>query len=287
MRNKTILSALCGLFLFTATTTISLASDGDTVLVTAGSATLTQSEFDQVISTMPPQLKAMLDAQPELKTEMLQKWADFAILAQEAEASGFGDKASAQRKIKEIRDRVMVQEMMESQMAETSVSDQEIAAYYNAHQSDYATPEKVKAQHILIHVKDFKDDAEVAQATKKTEDLLTKLKAGESFALLAQQFSDDTVSKVKGGDVGFFPKGEMVPPFEEFAFSAKVGDISNIIQTKYGLHIIKITDKTPAGVSPLENEKESIRIQLIDEKNRVRVETLLTELKKKYEVTIH
>ncbi len=285
MRNKTIFSTLCGLILLT--TSLSFAADTDKILVTAGSATLTQSEFNQIIASMPPQLKTMLDEQPALKNEMLQKWADFSILAQEAEASGFAEKATAQRKIKEIRDRVMVQELIESQMAKTSVSDDEVAMYYNSHKEDYATPEKVKAQHILIHIKDFDDAGEVAAAKKEIAEIQAKLKAGESFALLAQQYSDDTVSKVKGGDVGFFARGEMVPLFEEFAFSNDVGDVSDSVKTKYGLHIIKITDKTEAGFSPLAKEKDSIRVKLIDDKNQVRVETLLTELKKKYKVTIH
>ena len=285
MRTTTILSTLCGLLLLFSS--LSMASNTEKVLVTAGTATLTQSEFDTIIATMPPQLKAMLDAQPELKTEMLTKWADFAILAQEAEAKGFAEKATAQRKIKEIRDRVMVQELIESQMAQTTVSDEEVATYYSTHKEAFTTPERVKAQHILVHVKDFNNKDEVTAAKAKIAELKAKINAGESFAILAQRYSDDTLSKVKGGDVGSFPRGEMVPPFEDFAFAGQVGDISDRIKTKYGFHIIKITDKTPAGLSPLEREKEGIRIQLIDEKNQARVETLLTELKKKYPITIH
>ncbi len=285
MRNKAIISTLCGLFLLTAS--FSVASDKDKVLVTAGSATLTQTEYNEIIASMPPQLKAMLEEQPELRTEMLQKWADFSILAQEAEATGFADKPTAQRKIKEIRDRVMVQELIESQIAQTVVTDEEISEYYNTHKMAYPIPEQVKAQHILVHIKNFDDAKEVELANTKIEEIKSKLKAGESFAILAGEFSDDNVSKVKGGDVGFFSQGEMVPAFEDFAFQGKVGDVSDTVKTKYGLHIIKITDKIEAGTSPLEAEKEHIRIQLTDEKNQARVETLLTTLKSKYKITIH
>lgn len=285
MRNKTIITALCVLTLFTAS--LSLASDSDKILVTAGSATLSQSEFDKVIADMPPQLKTMLDEQPELKNEMLQKWADFSILAQEAERSGFGDKPTAKRKIKEIRERVMVQEMINSQMEQTQVSDEEIEKYYNSHKSAYPIAEQVKAQHILIHIKDFDDTAAVKAAETTLQEIQQKLQAGESFALLAGQYSDDSMSKVNGGDLGFFTRGQMVPAFEKFAFSGKVGDISDIVTTKYGLHLIKITDRIEAGTSPLDAEKENIRIQLTDEKNRTKVETLLSELKEKYPVTIH
>ncbi len=285
MRNKNIILTLCSFFLLTAN--LSYANETDKILVTAGNATLTESGFTELIAEMPPQLQKMLNEQPQLKLEMLQNWANFSILAQEAEATGFGDKKTAQRKIKEIRNRVMVQELIESQTTKTSVSDEEITTFYNDNKSNYAIPEQVKAQHILVHIKDFNDSKDVELANAKIKHIQAKLQAGESFAILAKQYSDDAVSKVKGGNVGFFSRGEMVPPFEEFAFNKTVGDLSEAITTKYGLHIIKITAKIKAGFSPLDKEKENIRLQLIDNKNRVQVETLLAELKEKYKIKIY
>lgn len=285
MRNHTIISALCGLILLTAS--LSYANDGDAILVTAGNATLTQSEFDAILIGMPPELKQVLDAQPELRTEMLSKWADYSILAQEADAKGFGEKETVQRKIKELRDRVIVQEFIESQIAQTSVSDNEIEAYYNSHQSDYPVPEQARVQHILVHVKDFDNVEEVNLANAKIKEIQDKLKAGESFALLAQQYSDDSRTKVMGGDVGFFGKGEIEQPFEDVAFTGPIGDVSSPVQTSIGFHLIKVTERKEAGVSPFDTEKENIRIQLLETKNSERVEALLLELKEKYEVTIH
>ena len=285
MRNKIILSTICCLFFFTVHP--GHAADSDKILVSAGSATLTQADFNRIIADMPPRLKKMVTEQPELKTEILQKWADFSILAQEAEASGLGDKETAQRKIKEIRDRIMVQALIENQMAKTTVTDQEVSDYYNSHKNSYFFPEQVKAQHILIHIKDFENAKAVERAKEKIKTLQAKLAAGDSFATLAQQCSDDTVSKVKGGDVGFFPKGEMVPAFEEFAFNGAIGDISEPVKTKYGFHLIKITDKIKAGFSTLAKETATIRMQLTEEKNRLRVEALLADLKKKYKIKIY
>jgi peptidyl-prolyl cis-trans isomerase C len=285
MRNKTIISTLCSLFLLTAS--FSYASDMNKVLVTAGNATLTQSEFDEILVGMPPELKQMLDAQPELRTEMLSKWADYSILAQEADAKGFGEKETAKRKIKEIRDRVMVQELIESQVAQTTVSDKEIEDYYNSHKSEYPIAEKARVQHILIHIKDFNDGAEVELANKRVAEVQAKLKAGEPFELMAQQYSDDTRTKVIGGDVGFFGRGEIEQPFEDVAFNGPIGEVSGPVKTSIGLHLIKVTERKEAGISPFAEEKENIRMQLVEEKNRICVETLLSELKQKYEVTIH
>jgi parvulin-like peptidyl-prolyl isomerase len=285
MRNKTIISTLCSLFLFTAS--LSYASDTNKVLVTAGNATLTQSEFDEILVGMPPELKQMLEAQPELRTEMLSKWADYSILAQEAEAEGFGEKESAQRKIKEMRDRVMVQELIESQMSQTTISEKEVLDYYTSHQSEYPIPAQARVQHILVHVKDFNDTVEVDRANQKIQEIEGKLQAGESFATVAQQYSDDSQSKVKGGDVGFFNKGEIEQPFEVVAFTAPIGEVSSPIKTSIGFHIIKPTERKEAGVSPFEKEKENIRMKLVEEKNSAKVETLLTTLKEKYPITIH
>ncbi len=285
MRNQTIISTLCGLVLLTAS--LSYANDGDKILVTAGNATLTQSDFDEILVGMPPELQQMLDAKPELRTEMLSKWADYSILAQEAEAKGFGEKETALRKIKEIRDRIMVQELIESQIAQTSVTDQEIEEYYNTHQSDYPVPEQARVQHILVHVKDFNNIEEVDLATKKIKEIQDKLQGGESFTLLAQQYSDDSRTKVVGGDVGFFGKGEIEQPFEDVAFTGPIGEVSSPVKTSIGFHLIKVTERKEAGVSPFDKEKENIRMQLVETKNSERVETLLTNLKQKYEVTIH
>ena len=285
MRNKTIISTLCGLFLLTAS--FSYASDADKILVTAGNATLTQAEFEEILIGMPPELKQMLNAQPELRAEMLNKWADYQILAQEAEAKGFGEKATAQRKIKEIRDRVIVQDLIESQVAQITISEAAIKDYYNSHKSAYPIPEQARVQHILIHIKDFNNVTEVELANKKASEIQDKLQAGESFALMAQQYSDDSQTKVIGGDVGFFSKGEIEQPFEDVAFTAPIGEVSSPVQTSIGLHIIKVTERKEAGVSPFEKEKENIRMKLVEEKNRISVETLLTQLKQKYEVKIH
>ena len=122
----------------------------------------------------------------------------------------------------------------------------------------YSTPEQVRASHILLKT-EGKDDAAVK---KQAEDLLAKVKAGANFAELATKHSQDEVSAAKGGDLDFFGKGKMVPEFDTAAFSLAPGQISDLVKTQYGYHIIKVTEKKAATTKPLEEVKAQIEDQL-------------------------
>src|SRR4029079_17395724 len=138
------------------------------------------------------------------------------------------------------------------------VSPADIQRNYEDNQQQYSTPEQVRASHILLKT-EGKDDAEVK---KKAEDLLAKVKAGGDFAKLATEFSEDDTSKVKGGDLDFFPKGQMVPEFDKVAFSLKPGEISDLVKSQYGYHIIKVTDKKPATTKTLDEVRAQIEDQI-------------------------
>lgn len=129
-----------------------------------------------------------------------------------------------------------------SEKNKVQIPEAKLKEYYEANKAQYSRPEQVKARHILLTTKD-KDDATVkAQA----EDLVKQLRAGADFAALATQYSEDPGSKEKGGDLGFFGRGSMVPEFEQVAFSATPNTISDPVKTQFGYHIIQVTAKQPA-----------------------------------------
>jgi len=105
-------------------------------------------------------------------------------------------------------------------------------------------PIKVKAQHILISVPEGSDQAKVDDANKKAQAILVRARAGEDFTVLAKQYSEDQATKDQGGELGWFSRGQMVPEVENAAFDLKVGDISEVVKSKYGFHIIKVEDRT-------------------------------------------
>lgn len=149
-----------------------------------------------------------------------------------------------------------------------TVTDREVERYYNQNLFMYETQEQVAASHILFKTGPDKDEGEVRS---QAEAVLARAKAGEDFAELAREFSEDT-SAEEGGDLGFFGRGQMVPEFEQAAFSLAEGEISDLVQTTYGFHIIKKTGSQPAFIRPLEDVKEEIRGTIAQEKAREEME---------------
>jgi peptidyl-prolyl cis-trans isomerase D len=150
-------------------------------------------------------------------------------------------------------------EALKSQM---TVTPQEVQQRYQQNIQSYTTPEQIRASHILFKT-DGKDEAAVR---KLAESVLAKIKAGGDFAALAKQYSDDTGSKDKGGDLDYFSRGTMDKDFENAAWALKVGQVSGIVKTQFGLHIIKLTDRKPATTRTLDQVRPQIEDQIRYEK---------------------
>ena len=139
-----------------------------------------------------------------------------------------------------------------------NVSDDDLRAYYDAHTSDYEKPEQVAARHILLKVDEAAGEEAKAAVRKKAEALLAKAKAGDDFAALASANSEDEGSATKGGDLGTFGRGAMVKPFEDAAFALNPGEVSDIVESQYGFHIIKVESKVPAHTQPFDEVRTNI-----------------------------
>lgn len=138
-------------------------------------------------------------------------------------------------------------------------TDKEIAAFYKAKFNTlFSHPERVRAQHILIAVTPDASAKSRQEAKAKAENVLAQLKKGADFAKLAAQNSDDPGSRDHGGDLGFFQRGQMIKPFEDAAFSLKPGQISGVVETRFGYHIIKVNEVTPARTDTVEQAKPRI-----------------------------
>jgi peptidyl-prolyl cis-trans isomerase D len=146
-----------------------------------------------------------------------------------------------------------------------TVPDSELRAAYAASMDSFRTPERVKARHILIKT-EGKSDAEKKQALAKAEDVLKQLKAGADFGQMAQKNSDDTSNAPKGGDLGFFGRGQMVPEFDQAAFNLKPGQLSGIVTTKFGYHILRVDEKESARIKPFEEVKPELAAQIKKER---------------------
>ncbi len=139
----------------------------------------------------------------------------------------------------------------------------EISDSYQANKFLYHQPERVKAAHILIKAEKGASPEKKAEAKKKIEELRKELEGGKDFATLAKQFSEDTGSKDKGGDLGFNERGAWVPPFAEAAFALKAGELSAPVETDFGFHLIKVEAKKPPENKELKDVEPEIARQLL------------------------
>jgi peptidyl-prolyl cis-trans isomerase C len=171
-------------------------------------------------------------------------------------------------------------------LAKTRVSETEARSYYDQHTEQFSEPERVKASHILIKIEPSADKAKREEARRKLAEIRDELTGGGDFAALARKYSEGP-SGPNGGELGYFERGQMVKPFEEAAFQMKPGEISGIIETRFGYHLIKVLDKTPAKKYPFEQKKKQITSQLKREKAGRAVKAHIASLRQNAKIEIY
>lgn len=165
-------------------------------------------------------------------------------------------------------------------MAPIVIPDQEIRTFYDTHPKSFKKSEQVRASHILIKVDSQAEQSVKDEKRAKLQEVQKRLKVGEDFAVLAKEFSE-CPSNIKGGDLGYFERGKMVKPFEDVAFKLKTGEVSDIVETPFGYHLIKVVDKKPASVVGYEDVKDKIGQYLKKEKTGKELKGYIEELRKK------
>ena len=178
-----------------------------------------------------------------------------------------------------------INKMMEVEVASAvAATDTDAKDFYDKNPDKFQQPESVRASHILLMTKD-KDEAAKKAAKTKIDELLKRAKAGEDFAALAKANSEDG-SAPQGGDLGPFQRGRMVPEFDKVAFSLKPGEISDVVTTEFGYHIIKLTEKKEASAIPLDQVKPQVLEYLTNQKKQQRVDSFIDEAKKRAKIEV-
>lgn len=178
---------------------------------------------------------------------------------------------------KQLKKDISIQNYKSKFDKENKIPEDDIKKYYEENKDKYKE-DKVKASHILISTVDEGTNKPISnekkkEAKNKAEDIYKKAKEGEDFAKLAKEYSQDEYSATNGGDLGFFEKGKMVPEFESAAFALDKGQISEIVETQYGYHIIKVTDKVYKEY-PFDEVKDKIKEVLLYQKYTEKVKEL-------------
>lgn len=180
----------------------------------------------------------------------------------------------------QMRRNLAIQGLIEQNFAsKATVTPEEAKTFYEKNKEGFTQPEQVQASHILIEVKPDAAKAEKDAARKKIEAIQKKVKAGEDFAKLAEENSQ-CPSSTRGGDLGYFSRGQMVPAFETAAFGLKPGAVSEIVETEFGYHLIKLVDKKEASTVPFEAAREQINQRLKAGKVQEALGAYVVELEK-------
>lgn len=146
--------------------------------------------------------------------------------------------------------------------AMAAVSEEDVRTYFDLNEQDFATPKKVKARHILFQVEPNAEPEVIEGTRKRAADVLAQVRSGKDFAELAKEYSDDPGSREKGGDLGFFTRDRMVKPFSDAVFTMKSGEISDLVRTPFGWHIIKVEEIQEAKEPVLAEVSKQIEAKL-------------------------
>jgi peptidyl-prolyl cis-trans isomerase C len=166
----------------------------------------------------------------------------------------------------ELRRRLSAQQWVETRvLANVAVDDDAVGRFYEENKAEFAIPEQVRARHILLKLDADSSNAQRQEARALLDDVRRQVDAGEDFAALAREHSEDG-SAQRGGDLGFFGPGMMVKPFEEAAFALAPGEMSGIVETRFGLHLIQLVERKPAGFVEQAEVDERIRAFLFEQR---------------------
>ena len=242
----------------------------ETILASFGEQTITLGEFNQLWEEIPEDYKLQLD-----KSMVLDQMISEKLLIQEAKNKGLEEDKDVLEQIKKITEQILVQTLIEREILDkVKVSNEEVAEYYEENKNDFIEKEQVHLGNILVETKE------------EAQDILEQLKAEGDFSEIAKEKSTGP-SAAQGGDLGYLSKGTIFPEIEDVVFALEVGKISDVIQTEFGFHILKLLDKKPEIIKPIEKVKEDIIQTLLPIKQKEAFENLLEELKSKTEIEIN
>lgn len=237
------------------------------VIATVNGSKITSEDFSREVKALPEYLRAMADT-PQGKKEMIDTLVMRELILQQATKDGIDKDKEIEEKLAELKKRIVVDTYLKKKVeADSKISDEELKKFYDQNIDKFKTGDQLRASHILV------------KSEQEAQAILDQLKKGSSFEELAKTKSIDS-SAAKGGDLGWFGKGNMVPVFEKAAFALKEGQQSGIVKSDFGFHIIKLTGKRTAGTRPFEEVKDQIKAAIMPQKQQQVFMKLKEDLKK-------
>lgn len=241
-----------------------VAPEGDKIASVDGRPVTDQQVLQMVQAVRDPRQLYRFTTD-EGKKDLVDKLIDMELVYKAAKSENLQNDPEVKKMLDGYAKQLLFVFYLQKHMEEMSGEIDEAAAkkYYGENPDEFQQGEQVKARHILIKVDENADASTVATAKKKIDALAAKIKGGADFAKLAQENSDDPGSKIKGGDLGLFGRGRMVPAFDETAFGMAVGEVSAPVRSKFGFHLIKVEERKESS----SREFDEVKAQLIRKMN--------------------
>jgi peptidyl-prolyl cis-trans isomerase C len=187
----------------------------------------------------------------------------------------------------EFRQQMLAMKLVDTEVGPTvSVTEANVAEFYQKNPDKFQEPEAIHVAHILIRLPEKPDDAAKTKARTEADGILARLKKGADFAALAKQYSQDQGSAANGGDLGFVPKGQTAPAFEQAAFALKPGQMSGVVESPFGFHIIKAVAYRAGRTVPLQEVKPQVEQFLKQQQMQEKTAAYIDRLKAKAKVEI-
>lgn len=256
------------------------------ILARVGKRVITEADFEREIASLPEYSRRQMET-PEQKKKRLDRMIDDLLLMEEAQRRGLDRDQDILAKVERYRQRLMTEKLYQ-QVAEErgKIDEEEIRSYYESHKDQFSQKERVRARQILILVPPNAPPEKEKEAEAKAREAQVRAQAGEDFLGLAKQYSD-APDPVRASELGYFSKGRMPPEFDEAAFALQnPGDVSDVVRTRLGFHVIQLLDRQPAKEQPLEEIRDRIVRILRSQKTRDVRQGLAAELRGKAQIEI-
>jgi peptidyl-prolyl cis-trans isomerase C len=288
------------------------------VVAKVNDESITRSEFENAIKALEGRAGSPIPAErrDEVFRQVLDQLVSFRVLSQETrsrkltvtEAQIDGELAPLRQQFpgeaefvaalkqrgttleqirNEARSNLLISQMMRNEIEPTiSVQPKDVSDFYEQNRARFKQDETVRASHILIAAPEGSDDATKKKARAEAEAVLAQVRKGEQFDALAKKRSQDSGSAGSGGDLGFFGKGQMVPPFEAAAFALKKGAVSEVVESLFGYHVIKLTDRRAPRDLPFTEVEPQIRQYLRQQQQEQKSDAFVAQLKAKSKIEV-
>ncbi|MBP6941108.1 MAG: peptidylprolyl isomerase [Syntrophorhabdaceae bacterium] len=268
---KVLICLIAFLFVFSCAK-----KDNGKVLVNIDSDTITLEEFNKELDKIPMNMKMLVATQSGKKT-YLDRLIMKKLLLREAAKGKIEGEAEFQNRLADIKEQLLIESLLKKKIAaDSQLTDNDMKKYYDTNKEKFKKEKEINTRHILL------------KTEEEAKQIMEKLQKGEDFIELSKKYSIDPNAKASGGEIGFHPKGTLLPEYEAAAFKlTKVGQVAGPVKSQFGYHIIRLEGAKPPAYVSFDEVKDFIRQQLIQDKQKELLEKYIEDLKKAAKITIN